>query len=101
MSYKPKYEGFHTNRLHPEAGNEREIAFAEAWKKCEQWGRSGVLENLIGDGKYCHPLGEDQPSDRHAAKVAATVIQWLGSPVGFAFLVEVLSDCDYEVRRRA
>lgn len=73
-----RHEGFSKNRMHPEAGNEREISYAKAWAEenrvCE------TLQHLIPE---C--------SDRDA-QVAATVIQWLGSNVGNCFLSKVIAE---------
>lgn len=73
-----KHEGFSKNRLHPLAGNEREIAYAKAWEK----------ENRI-----CKTLKHLIPecSDRDA-QVAATIVQWLGSNVGNCFLSKVIAE---------
>ena len=75
-----KNEGFSAHRLSKAADNPREVAFAEQWDKennDESW-HWAVIEHLIPDVTE---------RDR---KVAATVIQWLGSPVGMAFLGDVL-----------
>lgn len=62
--------------------NPEEKRFAAAWE------REHVLEWLLGPGNE-----RVSPTEREKV-VAATVIQWLGSPVGQAFL----SDLGY--RRR-
>lgn len=63
-----------------------EQRFALAWQEEneEPSGVKGVLAYLLGDG---HRPGEVSERDR---LVAATVVQWLGSPVGQAFLSRVL-----------
>lgn len=60
--------------------NKREKAFAEQWEHENKMFR--ILENLT----LSHPF---TPADRDA-EVAATVIQWLGSNVGMAFLSSVM-----------
>ena len=74
------HEGFSTHRLRQ---NPLEAAYAEAWKRDAPrtlgWLLSGP-ENR-NDVDY-------SPRD---AKVAATIIQWLGSPVGSGFVSEVLA----------
>ena len=47
---------------------------------------TGILAYLLNDGSQDHRPVE--PSERDHA-VAATVIQWLGSPVGQGFLNEL------------
>ena len=75
-----KHEGLSKNRLHPDAGNEREIVFSKAWnaenKMC------GTLEHLIPD------------CTERDAQVAATIVQWLGSPVGSVFLGQVIASSE-------
>ena len=71
--------------------NPMEKKFAEAWEQ-ENTNESGkpdgrgVLDYLMADDPN-FPRREVSPRDR---KVAATVIQWLGSPVGRCFLRDVL-----------
>lgn len=74
--------GFAANRLDREP---REKVFADAWK----------AEN--------HPLirrGDALIPDitKRDAQVAATMMQWLGSPVGFCWLTDALRTAGYEVR---
>jgi len=73
------HEGFHKNRL--EQNNPREVVFSEVWKRKNHEGVLGLsttVEILIPD------------CTERDAKVAATIIQWLGSNVGMSFLYEVL-----------
>ena len=46
-------------------------------------------------------VGDDRPHDatKREAEVAATVIQWLGTNVGFVFLEEVLKEAGYAVQK--
>lgn len=69
--------GKSSNRLHPDADNPREVAFAAEWTKAQT--EDHQLEWLIGNNY----------SDRDA-EVAATVVQWLGSNVGMCFLEGVI-----------
>ena len=71
-----KHVGLHVYRF---KGNPDEKRFAEAWEAINQ-GSHGTLNCLLGDGQ--HPV---KASDREAV-VAATVVQWLGSPVGKVWL---------------
>ncbi|MBE3143813.1 MAG: hypothetical protein IMZ61_07815 [Planctomycetes bacterium] len=83
-----KNKGLHQYRF---KDNPLEEAFALAW---DQINRSYVDNKLDGRGtldyllaKNCNdPRGEVTPRDR---EVAATVIQWLGSPIGQSFIQEI------------
>lgn len=72
---KTKHVGRATHRF---KDNPEEKRFAEAWASTNDQGH--VLEYLMGDGAR---RADIEPRDR---EVAATVIQWLGSPVGQCFL---------------
>ena len=80
-----KHEGLHRNRLHPDAGNPLEIIYANMWER-DNSNRAGIrtplLCNLLGDGSHA------AESSQRDATVAATIIQWLGSPVGRSFIDE-------------
>ena len=72
--------------------NPLEEAFAMAWEKANTnfYGKlngRGYLDYLLAKDNN-RPEGEVTPRDR---EVAATVIQWLGSPVGQIFVEEVLA----------
>lgn len=69
--------GKSSNRLHPDADNPREVAFAVEWTRAQVESRQ--LAWLLGKNF----------TDRDA-EVAATVIQWLGSNVGMCFLEKVI-----------
>jgi len=70
------------NAIHRLKHNPLEKRYADAWRQKQD---SGLLEYLMGDGASKSPVsGRDE-------KVAATVIQWLGSPVGQGFLRDVNS----------
>ena len=75
-----RHTGLHSHRLAPEQNNPREVAFAQQWQYENDRGPSSqpLIELLIPD---C--------TDRDA-RVAATVIQWLGSNVGMSFLDETI-----------
>lgn len=94
----------------------RERVFAEAWEADNPRRYEGVsrtLECLFtvptpkGHRGAWRPFGSDATYARRAfgtgptyrdRVVAATVIQWLGSNVGFAFVVDCLRRCGYIVR---
>lgn len=74
---KPK--GLHLHRF---KDNPEEKRFAEAWQQiCEQGDTLAYLLHVGDQGGFRPP----QPSERDQT-VAATVIQWLGSPVGQSWL---------------
>jgi hypothetical protein len=80
-----KHEGLREYRFKE---NPEEKRFADAWKK--ENSREGLITPLMD-----HMLGNGtQPvtATQREATVAATVIQWLGSPVGQCFL----RDLSYE-----
>lgn len=79
-----KHEGLSKNRLNSAAGNDREASFAKAWQHInrDEIGVNDIITHIIPN--Y---------TDRDAA-VAATIIQWLGSNVGMAFLHGVMYDND-------
>jgi hypothetical protein len=93
MSNKIKHVGKNTHRF---KSNPLEERFAKVWKRINTLHYSGVrlatLDYLLADD-INYPNGEVTPRD---AEVAATVIQWLGSPVGQEFLREVITSPEGE-----
>jgi len=85
---KVRYKGFHEHRL---KDNPLEAQIAMAWQAANDAascpGGIGTTRDLA-DSVVCVP-GRGIALD-YDAKVAATVLQWLGSPVGFAWLVDTL-----------
>lgn len=104
--------GLQSHRLLPECNNPRELAFAAAWEnENERVNSSGhILASLLyghGHGREsrcseeCKSIARLAPSTMaHDRVVAAAVIQWLGSNVGFDFLREALHACGYEITGR-
>lgn len=78
---KIRTKGLHPYRFHD---NPEEQRFAEAWlKETKPAMGTGILAYLLNSGaQNFRPI---DPSERDQV-VAATVIQWLGSPVGQGFL---------------
>lgn len=72
-----KHEGLSVHRL---PSNPLEAAFAEAWNK--------EAPNTLG-WLLCDQDKNDHEYTQRDATVAATIIQWLGSPVGQCFVQEV------------
>lgn len=85
---KPKDLGLWTDRLKPERENPREVAFAAQWQDEQRRTSRGrqLLDYLL----------LDTTTDRDRI-VAATIIQWLGSGVGFGFLEQALRRCGYKI----
>lgn len=73
------HHGVHRHRL---KDNPEEKAFADAWQQQQQTGY--LLDHLLdcSNSSWSHPPS----ASKAAVEVAATVIQWLGSPVGQNFL---------------
>jgi hypothetical protein len=80
---KDRHRGINTQRLKT---NPRERKFAKLWETRNVYGRS-LLAYLLDERKV-HTGHPPSPSDRDCV-VAATVIQWLGTPVGQGFLAEL------------
>jgi hypothetical protein len=87
----------------------REKVFAEKWiqenkkRRGINWGY-GILQDLfiVADTKWflSNPgriVAKINPRDRF---IVATVIQWLGSNVGFCFLRECLDKCGYKIVKK-
>ena len=77
-----QHVGFHAHRLDTMP---REKVFADAWK-AENHHSTATATHLIPD------------ITKRDAQVAATMMQWLGSPVGFCWLTDALKTAGYEVR---
>lgn len=75
-----KHTGLNTHRL---ASNPREMVFAKLW---EDQNKRGDTLAWILNSFDSNDLQRKGPVSERDAQVAATVIQWLGSPVGQAFL---------------
>lgn len=89
---KLKHEGISKNRLQ---FNPKERIFADAWTDQNRIiGRSAMtIEWLL------HPT-DGMPVTQEECTVAATMMQWLGSPVGFNFLEDALKSAGYELVRK-
>jgi len=96
-----KHKGLNCHRL---KSNPDELAMAKAWVEFIEHGhampdrRPDAVDNLLGSGHA--PLHVPLASARDR-QVAATVIQWLGSPVGRGFIMDALEgEIDLEIKRR-
>ncbi|MDA4132207.1 MAG: hypothetical protein OK454_03665 [Thaumarchaeota archaeon] len=75
-----KLKGLHIHRF---KDNPEELRFAEAWDRQNREGKNFAYL-LCGDNQ-AHP---PEPTERDRV-IGATVIQWLGSPVGQGFLKDL------------
>ena len=89
---KKKYRGKHFNRTSRNADNPKELAFAKAWAETNE--AYQILDHLLGDGLRCK-----QPTSAEY-ELAATLVQWLGSPVGYAWLTMTLGHIENGTRGR-
>lgn len=103
--------GLHSDRLKPDRDNPREVAFAEQWGWENR--HHDLLNQLLmvpcssddpercgysgGFGAYKMPCSFPGDRDR---RIAATLMQWLGSNVGFSFLQEALAKCGYKIVKK-
>lgn len=79
--------------LHRLKQNPLEKIFHDEWQRCNDQYRT--LDYLLAD-ETNNPRGEVTKRD---VVVAATVIQWLGSPCGQSFLIDVITkDEDFLTR---
>jgi hypothetical protein len=81
----------------------REKIFSDQWRRENEGvpsclnGGKGVLELIVcsgEDGRLVRDLTQLE------AAVAATVVQWLGSNVGWCFLEQCVEGCGYSLVRR-
>lgn len=82
--------------------NYREMAFAKEWERENKKSlilggpiltelHRGPRESLLSEGTLlCEPTNRERC-------IVATIIQWLGSNVGFAWLERVLNNCGYTI----
>ncbi len=111
MNNNPTPDGLHTDRLKQGAHSACEIAFAEQWKSAninsdmvrllltadcaaDAEGAFYVSHVLGGCAHARHPIG---PATKRDRVVAATVIQWLGTNCGRAFLADALRKAGYSI----
>lgn len=106
-----KDKGINVSRV-ADTRSERELILARRWaEKNDRNYRSnvnrghGVLQDLFisGGGPFSCPLTSERNVDLvvsdESRMVAATVVQWLGSNVGFCFLEESLREMGYRLER--
>lgn len=91
-----KNVGLWAERLDPKRDNPREVAFAAQWERENE--RLGATGAILGRLLYTPPKLDTLHVERDRA-VAATVVQWLGSNVGFSFMEEALRQCGYRIER--
>lgn len=66
-----------------------EKAFMDGWEAANK--TDTILGYLLGDGRSSVAPTQEQ------AELAASVVQWMGSPVGFSFMREILKSVDVTV----
>lgn len=95
MRIKRKFQGVNVNRLKT---NPDERLFAEAWQEENKTDTRGadVLTHLLHTGHQ--PASMKLPTKRDY-QIAATMIQWLGSPVGNEWVRSVLARIDERKKR--
>lgn len=102
-----EHVGLHVHRLTPEADNPRERIYAEAWaseNKIQPGRPTPALVYLLSNGGNPFGFGGGKllmEYDQKSATIAATIIQWLGSDVGFSFVSECLYKAGYRVAPKA
>lgn len=79
---KIKHKGLSTHRF---TGNPEERRFADAWQQHNDNDNGNTLAYLL-DPRNGEPFGSPPHVEDRDREVAATVVQWLGSPVGQGFL---------------
>lgn len=92
MSDRAKHVGRYVDRLTKD--NPREVSFAE------RWAEENNERMLAGDSFGCTLevlLG--RKATQLDATSAATLMQWLGSNVGFSFMEESLRRAGYKIQR--
>lgn len=93
MSRVKKYIGKFHDRI---KFNHVEKAFADEWEKVN------IPERMINNGfgileAIVFSEGKDRELTKEEVVTASTIIQWLGSNIGFCFLQDALARCDYQI----
>lgn len=97
------HEGLHTKRLtdSPCHSQRREQAFAQRWKdENDVRQRRHLLYELMLVGPFDPMRDRRVPGlelTQDCATAVASVVQWLGSNVGFSFVEESLRDAGYRI----
>lgn len=100
-----QHVGLHRQRLaYPCEQTTRERAFAEAWERANDEHHRYLYElSLVGEHDPSTIFGDKRtpafPLTQDTATAAATVVQWLGSNVGFSFLEEALRVAGYRIAK--
>lgn len=97
--------GIDTKRLNEH--NPREVAFYETWRdenyphKSINFGH-GILQDLFIETVSFFPKKDiwNEEINNRDRKIVATVIQWLGTNCGIAFLQKALDKCGYEIVKK-
>jgi len=91
MRLKNKYKG----QPHRYKDNPTEREFSKWWQEINEKGRNreDLLSNLLDDEQK----GYSPKPTKEEYRVAARVIQWLGSPVGFSLLSDFFADHPFDL----
>lgn len=94
-------------------GNRRENAFALAWERENAMtgelrvtgatrDERGILDSLLSERSNMLFYDEKRlaPYNQEAAVIAATVMQWLGTNIGFGWLENTLDEAGYTIARK-
>jgi hypothetical protein len=75
----------------------REKAFSEEWRhECKEY---NILPKLFTKHSDPHLLTNIIEIDHVHRFIAATLMQWIGTSVGFCFLTKALKKCGYQVTK--
>lgn len=97
--------GYHSYRLTPEQNNRREVAFAREWEREHEGNNHDIAAQLICFEPETDPqrvgffggLKQVREISDEERRAMATVIQWLGSNVGFSFLENSLEASGFRI----
>lgn len=82
-----------------DAVGKREKAFADAWIEENKLRRHFTMVQFSCSKLEALMIRDDHliPVSQDTATAVATIVQWLGSPIGFAFLEQTLKKAGYRV----
>ena len=86
--------GFHAHRLVPNTLNPREVTFLRCWQKQHE------LSDLLTELLSCSADNYSNKATLRDRTIAATIIQWLGSPVGISFLHDTLKQVGFTLKEK-
>lgn len=104
LAYDSNY-GIRKERADGEKYGEREKAFQQQWLKENHpsagYGYYGIIQALFEDKPINSPFKQTIISvNNRDRRIVATIIQWLGSNIGFNFLENSLKNCGYIIQSK-